>query len=345
MKYKVGIIGATGYAGVELVRLLLMHPQAEIAAISSVSYKGKKISEVYPALAQIYDAVLEDEQSTIEKSDVVFASLPHGLSENIAWQCAKNEKIFIDLGADFRLHSEEEYTQWYENRYQFHELHEKAIYALPELNGEEIKNKTIIANPGCYPTSAALALVPAIVQGLIDNNTIIIDSKSGVSGAGRAMTQATHFPECNEAFAPYKTATHRHTPEIEQTLSHYAKQKVYVTFVPHLLPINRGILTTAYASLTADKSLEEIHGIYEDFYKDAQFVRIMPIGETSNVKYVRYSNYCNISLHKDERTGRIVIVSAIDNMVKGAAGQAIQNMNIVLGIAQQAGLDYIPPCI
>lgn len=345
MKFKAGVIGATGYAGVELVRLMLMHPHLEIAGISSVSYKGKKISEIYPSLATLYDAVLEDEQTVIEKSDIVFASLPHGLSENIAWQCESGGKIFIDLGADFRLANEEEYTYWYENSYHFHALHEKAVYALPELNREEIKNKTIIANPGCYPTSAALALVPAIATDIIDNQTIIIDSKSGVSGAGRALSQTTHFPDCNEAFAPYKTAAHRHTPEIEQTLSRYAKEKVFVTFVPHLLPINRGILTTVYANLKTDKSIEEIHAVYEDFYRDEKFVRIMPLNQTSNVKYVRYSNYCNISLHKDERTKRIVIVSAIDNMVKGAAGQAIQNMNIVLGIAEDAGLDYIPPSV
>ncbi len=345
MKYKAGIIGATGYAGVELVRLLLRHPHAEIAAISSVSYKGQKISEVYPALAMIYDAVLEDEQAVIDKSDVIFGSLPHGLSENIALQCEKSSKIFIDLGADFRLQNEEEYLYWYENNFQFHDLHKKAVYALPELNREEIKNKTIIANPGCYPTSVALGLVPAVSKGIIENQSIIIDSKSGVSGAGRTPTQTAHFPECNEAFAPYKTATHRHTPEIEQTLSRYADEKVYVTFVPHLLPINRGILTTIYANLKTEKHVEEIHAIYENFYKNEAFVRIMPIGQTSNVKYVRYSNYCNISLHIDQRTGRLIVVSAIDNMVKGAAGQAIQNMNIVLGIAEKAGLEMSAPCV
>ncbi|NMC57548.1 MAG: N-acetyl-gamma-glutamyl-phosphate reductase [Eubacteriaceae bacterium] len=345
MKLKVGVIGATGYAGAELVRLLLMHPYAKMSAISSVSYKGQSLSQIYPGMTDLCDDILNDEQYVLDNSDVVFASLPHGLSEEIALKCYENNKLFIDLGADFRLFDEEEYKLWYGSEYKQKKLHKNAVYSIPELNRNELKGAKIIANPGCYPTSASLAIVPALKAGIIDYSNIIIDSKSGVSGAGRGLTLETHFPECNEAFAPYKTATHRHTPEIEQTLSKYADKKVVITFVPHLLPINRGILTTAYTSLVNNIKIEEIIGLYKDFYANEKFVRIMNNGQTANVKYVRYSNYCNISLHKDERTGRLIIISAIDNMVKGAAGQAIQNMNIAMNIEQDAGLCYIPPSI
>lgn len=345
MKVKAGVIGATGYAGIELVRLLLMHPMVSLTSISSVSYMGKSLSEIYPAMAELCDVILGDEQQVIDTCDVIFASLPHGLSEGFALQCFEKNKLFIDLGADFRLTDEEEYKEWYGNEYREKELHSKAVYSIPELNRDELKDVILIANPGCYPTSAALALVPALQAGLIELSSIIIDSKSGVSGAGRGLSLSTHFPECNEAFAPYKTAAHRHTPEIEQTLSKYAKEKVMITFVPHLLPVNRGILTTAYANLKKQIELEEIIKLYKNFYINDKFVRIMNKDETSNIKFVRYSNYCNISLHKDSRTNRLIVVSAIDNMIKGAAGQAIQNMNIALNIAEDTGLCYIAPSI
>lgn len=345
MKFKVGVIGATGYAGAELVRLLLMHPYAKISAISSVSYKGQTLSQIYPGMTDLCDDILNDEQYVIDNSDVIFASLPHGLSEEIALKCYERNKLFIDLGADFRLFDEEEYKIWYGNEYKQKNLHKNAVYSIPELNRSELKNVKIIANPGCYPTSAALAIVPALKAGIINYSNIIIDSKSGATGAGRGLSLETHFPECNEAFAPYKIATHRHTPEIEQTLSMYSNKKIIITFVPHLLPINRGILTTIYANLSKEIKIEEIIELYKDFYANEKFVRVMNLGQTANVKYVRYSNYCNISLHKDERTNRLIIVSAIDNMVKGAAGQAIQNMNIAMDIAEDAGLCYVPPSI
>jgi N-acetyl-gamma-glutamyl-phosphate reductase len=345
MKVKVGVIGATGYAGIELVRLLLMHPMVKLTSISSVSYMGKSLSEIYPTMSELCDVVLGDEKQVINSCNVIFASLPHGLSENIAKECYEKNRLFIDLGADFRLTDEEDYKKWYGNEYTQKTLHDKAVYSIPELNREELKDVVLIANPGCYPTSAALALVPALKAELIDVSSIIIDSKSGVSGAGRGLNLTTHYPECNEAFAPYKIASHRHTPEIEQTLSGYAKEKVMITFVPHLLPVNRGILTTVYANLKKQKDLEEIIQYYKDFYSKDKFVRIMKKDEVSNIKYVRYSNYCNISLHKDSRTNRLVIISAIDNMVKGAAGQAIQNMNIALKIPEDTGLCYIAPPI
>lgn len=343
MKIKAGIIGATGYAGAELVRLLLAHGKAEIAALSSVSFEGKALSEVYPAFYTLADHILVDEDTVIEKSDVVFASLPHGLCEKLAKKCAEKNKAFIDLGADFRLESEADYKQWYGLDYNEKALHDASVYCIPELMRQNIGSKKIIANPGCYPTSIALGLAPAIKAQLINTDTIIIDSKSGTTGAGRGLSQTTHFPDCNEEFAPYKIAQHRHTPEIEQTLSHLAEKDVTVTFVPHLLPVNRGILSTIYANLNSGLTAEKLHEIYSQFYKNEKFVRVLPLGKIASIKPVKYTNYCDISLHVDARANRVIIVSAIDNMVKGAAGQAIQNMNIIFGIDEDTGLCLVPP--
>lgn len=340
---KVGIVGATGYAGVELVRLLQSHPDAEITGISSVSYEGKSISEVYPNLYGICDDTLESEDKLIDKSDVIFASLPHGLSEKLAKKCVEKGVKLIDLGADFRLDSAEEYTKWYGKTYEEKELHEKSVYIIPELMRAEYKGQPIIGNPGCYPTSIALGLAPLMKSGIVRDDGIVIDSKSGVTGAGRGLADNTHYPNCNEAFSPYKVASHRHTPEIEQTLSKLAGKKVNVTFVPHLLPVNRGIVSTIYASLTSPVSADELHALYEKFYAREKFVRVLPLGKVANLRDVKYSNYCDISVHADEHTGRAVIVSTIDNMVKGAAGQAIQNMNIMFGLKEDRGLDLVPP--
>lgn len=342
-KVRAGIVGATGYAGVELVRLLLGHPLAEIAAVSSVSFEGKPIDAVYPALHQCISDVLTDEDTVVEQSDVVFASLPHGLSEPLAKKCLEKGKLLIDLGADFRLEREEDYSQWYGLEYKEKALHAQAVYALPELYREKIRTAGIIGNPGCYPTSIALGLYPALKNQLLDTASIVIDSKSGVTGAGRGLTQNTHYPDCNEAFAPYKIAAHRHTPEIEQTLSEISGRQVTVTFVPHLLPVNRGILSTVYATLSGEPTLEEIHKLYTDCYAGEKFVRVLPLGEIANLKNVKYSNYCDISLHLDSRTGRLIVASVIDNMVKGAAGQAIQNMNIRMGLPEDSGLTMAPP--
>lgn len=342
-KLRTGIVGATGYAGVELVRLLLNHPFAEIAAVSSVSFEGKAIDSVYPALHQCISQLLTDEDAVIERSDVIFASLPHGLSEPLAKKCLDKGKLLIDLGADFRLEKEEEYSQWYGLEYKQKALHAQAVYALPELYREKIKTAGIIGNPGCYPTSIALGLYPALKNRLLDLSTLVIDSKSGVTGAGRGLTQNTHYPDCNEAFAPYKIASHRHTPEIEQTLSDISGQPVRITFVPHLLPVNRGILSTIYASLSGEQTLEEVHNLYTDCYAGEKFVRVLPLGEIANLKNVKYSNYCDISLHMDKRTNRLIVASVIDNMVKGAAGQAIQNMNIRMGLPEDSGLTMVPP--
>lgn len=340
---KVGIIGATGYAGAELLRLLLSHPKVEIAAISSVSYEGQPISEIYPSLSTCCDALLTNDQAVLQASDVVFASLPHGHSEPYAKACQEQGKIFIDLGADFRLYQEKDYQDWYGLNYKEPALHQQAVYALPELYRDQIQHAKILGNPGCYPTSIALGLAPALTHHFIDANTLVLDSKSGVTGAGRGLSQNTHYPDCNEAFAPYKIAGHRHTPEIEQTLSDLFGNAVKVTFVPHLLPVNRGIVSTMYAQLQQEVSLEAVHQAYCEFYQQEPFVRVLKLGAIANLKNVRCSNFCDISLHMDPRTHRLIVVSTIDNMVKGAAGQAIQNMNIVCGFPETEGLLLIPP--
>ncbi len=343
--FKVGIIGATGYAGAELVRLLLTHDNVQLVALSSVSFEGQSLSEVYPAFFTVADDILVDENTVIERSDIVFASLPHGLSEDIAKKCADANKRFIDLGADFRLELEQDYSDWYGLLFKYDELHSEAVYGLSELFHDDIKDANILANPGCYPTSVALGLAPLLCNNLISTKGIVIDSKSGTTGAGRSLSQVTHFPDCNENFAPYKIAEHRHTPEIEQTLTELAGEQVTVTFVPHLLPVNRGILSTIYTELKSDHSIEEIHELYKEFYKNAPFVRVLNIGSAACIKAVRLSNYCDVSIHFDRRCGRVIIASAIDNMVKGAAGQAIQNMNIMLGLAETTGLLAVPPAI
>ncbi len=339
---KVGIIGASGYGGAELIRLLFNHPHIELVAINARSYIGQKLSDLYPNFQNIHSFVFEDEDSVIEKSDVIFAALPHGLSESIAKKVISNDKKFIDLGADFRLENEQEYATWYNTPFKEKELHNLSVYGLSEVNEKDIKDASIIANPGCYPTSVALGLYP-LLQNFKVQPHIIVDSKSGTTGAGKELSTTTHFPRCNESFAPYKVASHRHTPEIEQTLSIMANDAITITFVPHLLPINRGIISTMYVRVSENICIEKLHNMYEETYKDKPFVRVLEIGKSADLKYVKYSNFCDISLHKDTRTNTIIIVSCIDNMVKGAAGQAIQNLNIMYGFAQDCGLQIVPP--
>ncbi len=343
MKIKAGIIGATGYAGAELVRILLTHPEVEIAAISSVSFEGQKLSDVYPSYQTLCDMECKSQDEAVAKSDVIFAALPHGLSQELAAQCDKAGKVFIDLGADFRLESEEEYQEWYGGKFLDKELHQKAVYGLPELFRENIRGKKIIANPGCYTTGAPLALAPAVKNGLVSTEGIIVDSKSGVTGAGRKPSQGSHYPELNEGFHAYKAASHRHTPEIEQTLSILSGKKVKITFVPHLLPVNRGIISTCYAHINEGVTKEQIRKAYEEFYQDEFFVRLLPDGANADIHHIKYSNFCDVSIHIDERTNTLIAVSAIDNMVKGAAGQAIQNMNIIFGLDEKTGLVIVPP--
>ena len=344
MKIKVGIVGSTGYAGNELLRILLKHPYVEITAISSHSYVGKTYDEVYLNYTDICTDVLVQENEVIEKADIIFTCLHSGLSESVAEKCLNQGKIMIDLGSDLRLADQDEHKKWYGLDFNCPKVHENAVYCIPELHRRKLPGAKLIANPGCYPTSAGLALAPLVVNKLIDTKSIIIDAKSGVTGAGRTPTETTHYCEVNEGLLPYKIAAHRHVPEIEQTLNELAGEKLHVTFVPHLLPVNRGILSTIYVNLKDENNNQnDIFTLYKDFYKNDKFVRILKQGQTANLKSVKYSNYCDISLHFDEVLNRIIIISTIDNTVKGAAGQAVQNMNITLSIPEETGLDYIPP--
>lgn len=342
-KIKAGVVGATGYAGSEICRLLFGHPGAELAAISSVSFEGMALSDVYPAYYGLQDMVCGTQEEVVEKSDVIFAALPHGLSQELAAQCDRLGKCFIDMGADFRLESEAAYTEWYGGAYTDKALHEKAVYGLPELFRDRIRGQKLIANPGCYTTAVPLALAPAIERGFVETEGIVCDCKSGVTGAGRKPVQSNHYPELNESFTAYKVANHRHTPEIEQTLGKLAGKDVKVTFVPHLLPINRGILATCYAKLKPGVSGGMLWQAYHDRYDGEFFVRLLPEGKVANVKNVHYTNFCDVSLFVDGRTGTFIAISAIDNMVKGAAGQAVQNMNLSFGLEETAGLVLLPP--
>lgn len=338
-----GVIGATGYAGAELVRVLTEHPQVKLAAVSSVSFEGKALSEIYPAYAGFCDMVCTSQEDAVEKSDVVFAALPHGLSQELAQECFDKRKVFIDLGADFRLEDETEYTRWYGGVFQNKRLHELAVYGLPELFREKIRGAKIVSNPGCYTTAVPLALAPAVQNGLVELTGIVADCKSGVTGSGRKPTQNTHYPDLNESFSAYKVAAHRHTPEMEQTLSRLAGETIRLTFVPHLLPINRGILATCYAKLKPGATQEQVLSAYREQYNGEPFIRLLPKGRVADIKNVRCSNFCDLSLHFDERCGMLIAVSAIDNMGKGAAGQAVQNMNLAFGLDETAGLMKMPP--
>lgn len=338
MKARVGIIGATGYTGVVLYNLLSRHPFVEITYLTSEQYVGRPYYEVYPTF---YGILKEKCKSLnikqIAKScDVVFFATPNEFSLNYLPKLLNenNDLKIIDLSADFRLKNKLSLK----NKKVL-----KICYGLPEIYREEIKSSQIIANPGCYPTSIILALAPALKRKLINPDTIIIDSKSGVSGAGRKVKQELHFTEVNESFSPYNLAgKHRHIPEIENELSRLAKSKIKVVFSPHLLPINRGIISTIYANLKNKKITQKVlHKIYSEFYKNEFFVKVLPKDVYANTKNVRYTNFCHLSIFKDQRTNKLILVSAIDNMVKGASGQAIQNMNIILSLRENLGLDSL----
>ncbi len=341
-RIKVGIIGASGYAGAELVRLLINHNKVEIVSISSQSYIGQPLSHLYPTFFGVYDAVLESDLDVIEKADVIFASLPHGYCEKYASICDKQNKVFIDLGADFRLDQEVDYQNWYGLNYNEKELHSKQVYGLTEMNRDIIKDSKLIGNPGCYPTSILLGLYPVLKSKINKTNHFVIDSKSGTTGAGKSLSEATHFPRCNESFHPYKIGDHRHIPEIEQELSKMQGEQITVQFTPHLLPINRGIVSTIYVDLNDNVSKEDVYNAYK-IYDNEYFIRVLNEGDVADLKFVKYSNFCDISLHYDKRLHKLVVVSCIDNMVKGAAGQAIQNMNIICGFDETEGLKIVAP--
>ncbi|MFX4262327.1 N-acetyl-gamma-glutamyl-phosphate reductase [Pelotomaculum propionicicum] len=340
MTVKVGIIGATGYTGSELVRILYRHPEVELVSLTTRSYAGMPLHKVYPHLNKYCQLTCEelDRAKIFDISDVVFVALPHGHAMPVAVEAARRGKKMIDLGADFRFSDFQVYEKWYKVEHEAKDLLEEAVYGLPEVNRDKIKGAWLVANPGCYPTSAILALAPLLQQKLIDTGSIVVDSKSGVSGAGRGLSLGSHFCEVNENFKAYNVAAHRHTPEIEQALSRIAGEQITVTFTPHLLPITRGILSTVYAKLSSDASVGRIRELYRDYYENEFFVRVLPDGTLPQTKWVAGTNHCDIGVTVDERTGRVIVISAIDNVVKGASGQAVQNMNIICNLPEDTAL-------
>ncbi|NQS88796.1 N-acetyl-gamma-glutamyl-phosphate reductase [Patescibacteria group bacterium] len=333
---KISIIGATGYAGAELVKILLRHPMVDIEKLTSKSFAGRKISNIYPSLV----TGLVCEPLNIDKitSPVVFTALPHGTSMEIVAKLYRMGKKVIDLSADFRLKDAKVYEKWYKIPHKKKNLLWEAVYGLPELYREKIRKAQLVANPGCYPTSAILALAP-LVRNKILNESVIVDAKSGISGAGRGLTLQTHFPEANENISAYRVEGHRHLPEIEQEIGKLAKREVQVTFIPHLIPVNRGILSTCYAKIKQSLTTSDVIQLYQDFYEKEPFVEILPEGDFPQTKEVLNSNRCRIGLMVNSLANQIIIISAIDNLGKGASWQAVQNMNLMCGFEEEMGLN------
>lgn len=344
-RLRAAIVGSTGYGGVELIRLLSSHPNVTITSVISSSNAGAPIAEGYPHLAEIRTDTLEALDPTViaGKADVVFLATPHGVSIKLAPSFLEAGMTVIDLSGDFRLKDPEAYRQWYKHEPAPKADLDRAVYGLCEVFGNEMAGQKFISNPGCFVTTSLLGLYPAVHAGWIDPDSIIIDAKSGVSGAGRGLSLTHHYAEINENFKAYKVNKHQHTPEIEQTLSHAAGRPVVVTFTPHLVPMTRGILATIYASQPNERrTTADFIELYKEFYGGRPFVRIRPEGQWPATKEVWGSNYCDIGFSVDERTGRVTIVSVLDNLVKGAAGQAIQNLNLVMGWDETLGLQFVP---
>ncbi len=341
---KAGIIGSTGYAGSELLRILMQHEQVEVKVTASHSYAGKNYNEVYENFRHIDNLVCaaENIEEMAEQCDVIFLALPHGIASKKVTENILDKTKIIDLGADFRLKEYEVYETWYETEHHSKDLLKEAVYGLCEINREEIKNKRLVANPGCFTTCSILSLYPLLKENVIDDKSIIVDAKSGVSGAGRGVSLPYHFDECNESMKAYKIASHRHTPEIEAQLSYASGKNIVINFTPHLIPMNRGILATSYATLNGKYSYEKIKAIYNDYYGKEYFIRLCKEGIFPETKWVKGSNFCDIGFQIDQRTNRIIVVGAIDNLVKGAAGQAVQNMNILFGLDEKLGINFIP---
>ncbi|MBF0358939.1 MAG: N-acetyl-gamma-glutamyl-phosphate reductase [Magnetococcales bacterium] len=345
MSITVGIQGASGYTGGELVRLLARDPEVEIKFVTSQRFAGQPMSAIFPHLINGSELVCTplDDLTAVSDCDVVFCALPHVTSMGVVPELLKRGAKVVDLSADFRLEDAELYQEWYGEAHKAPQLLSEAVYGLPEIGSrDQIKNASLVANPGCYPTSALLALAPLFSNNLVDPESLVIDSKSGTSGAGRSPSQGTLFSEVSEGFRSYKAVGHRHTPEIEQGLSQLCGKKVAVRFSPHLLPQSRGILTTCHIRPVAGKNDEDWQKLFNDFYADEQFVRVLKPGVLPGTNYVRGSNYCHLSVIPDKRSGWLVVVSTIDNLVKGAAGQAVQNMNIMLGRPENAALGQLP---
>jgi N-acetyl-gamma-glutamyl-phosphate reductase len=340
---RIGIVGASGYTGVELARLLCGCGDVRLTVATSRQYNGRKLAEVYPSLAGMVDIVCEDLQAEelADRADLFFTAVPHQTAMAIIPDLLQAGKKVVDLSADFRLHDARVYEKWYQ-KHTAPELLPEAVYGLPELHRQQIKQARLVANPGCYPTSVILGLAPLLKAGVIEPETIIVDSKSGASGAGRAAQTGTLFCEVSEGFKAYKVGEHRHTPEMEQEISELCMKPVTISFTPHLLPMSRGILSTVYAKLASPVTDEEVSELYQDFYRDEPFVRLCAPGTFPATQFVRGSNYCDIGFKADSRTGRVVVLSAIDNLVKGAAGQAVQNMNLMCNLPETTGLQVVP---
>ncbi|MBH0177088.1 MAG: N-acetyl-gamma-glutamyl-phosphate reductase [Nitrospira sp.] len=340
-KFRVAIAGASGYAGAELVRLAAAHPFYEITAVTSEKSAGQLVSTVFPNLTGIVEHRFEAlaPEALAERADAVFLALPHTKSQDPVALCMKAGKLVVDLSADYRLKDVAAYEQWYQTPHTHPGLLGEAVYGLPELHREAIAKTRLVASPGCYPTAAILQLAPLIAKNLVQPDLIVIDAKSGISGAGRSPALPYHFPEAHESLEPYKIGKHRHIPEIEQELSGIIGKTgaVTVTFTPHLVPMNRGILSTAYCKLVHDMTLADLRSLYREFYKGERFVRLYE-DIVPNPRYLKGSNFCDVGVYTDPRAGWVVTVAAVDNLVKGAAGQAIQAMNLMMGLPEESGL-------
>ncbi len=342
-KIKAAIVGSTGYVGQELYRILNSHQDVEVTQITSVSYLNKPYSDIYKNFKNITPLICSTDNldEIAEEADVVFLALPHGLASKKVNQEILSKCRIIDLSADYRLKCQAVYEDWYKTKHESPELLRHAVYGLCELYREKIKGTYLVANPGCYTTCSILSLYPLVKEKIIDTNTIIIDAKSGVTGAGRSLNQDTLFCECNESIKAYKISDHRHTPEIEQELSFAFDNDIKVQFTPHLTPMSRGILSTCYAKALKDINYEDLKEIYDKYYGNEYFIRIMAENCSPETKWVKGSNFLDIGLFFDKRTGNIIVIGAIDNLVKGAAGQAIQNMNILFDLDETSGLKSV----
>ncbi len=340
---KAAICGGSGYTGIELLRILSGHPRVEVTAVTSEKSAGRRLCDLFPHLHSYGGMTFEpmEKERLLSKADLFFLALPHGASQEAVHYFFSRKKHVIDLSADYRISDVSVYESWYGTPHQFAATLQKAVYGLPEIYRSRIRKARIIANPGCYPTSAILGLLPAVRNRLVDARSIIIDSKSGTTGAGRKADVAVAYCEVNEGFKAYGIGTHRHTPEIEQEISCLAGEKVTVDFTPHLLPADRGILTTIYAKLSKTISQDKVFAAYHAAYRKEPFIRLLPPGVYPNIKNVRGSNFCEIGLKLNTRTNTLIIVSAIDNLVKGASGQAVHNMNIMMGFEETEGLRSI----
>ena len=341
---KVGIIGSTGYAGGELVRILMGHKNVEIKWFGSRSYIEKKYADVYRNMFQIVDAVCMDDnmEELADEVDVIFTATPQGLCASLVTEEILRKVKIIDLSADFRIKDVQTYEEWYQIKHPSPKFLEEAVYGLCEVNRESVKNARLVANPGCYPTCSFLSIYPLAKEGLIDMNSIIIDAKSGTSGAGRGAKVDNLYCEVNENIKAYGVASHRHTPEIEEQLGYASNEKVTLNFTPHLVPMNRGILVTAYASLKKKVTYEDAKAIYDSYYKNEKFVRVLEKDVCPQTKWVEGSNYVDVNFKIDPRTNRVIMMGAMDNLVKGAAGQAVQNMNLMFGLSETEGLELVP---